>query len=79
MNDLTTAGNDAALFALRDVRRYVNMCRISGPGILSDWYRGFAQGQLLVAQHDMRADPVVVQAVENEVEFLCNDYSRRRP
>lgn len=79
MNDLTTAGNEAALFALRDIRRYVNMCRIGGFGTLSDWYRGFAQGQLLVAQHDMRADPVVVQAVENEVEFLCGDYSRRRP
>lgn len=79
MNDLTAAGNKAALFALRDIRQYANFCRISGHSTPSDWYRGFAQGQVLVAQHDMRADPVVVQAVDNEVEFLCGDYSRRRP
>jgi len=39
-------------------------------GWLAGYAFGNACGQLLVAEHDMHADPLLVEAARNEIHFL---------
>ncbi len=71
-------GDRTAICALSQAREDANRGRLNGYGV-SDFVRGMFVGQCIVASARMDADPIIVLAVENEIEFLCNDYSRRRP
>ena len=56
----------------------MNMCHKAAPAFSLTGIADSRAGTVLVAQHDMHADPAVVQAVDNK-SFLCGDYSRRHP
>lgn len=69
-------GNDAAMTALRIARDAANTGRLHGYGV-SDFQRGMYVGQVIIASTRMDADPIIAQAVGNEIIFLCRDYARR--
>lgn len=76
MRDIAEIAENVLLYALRDMRRDANKRRLVG--LDGSPYRvGLADGHLLVAEYDLRADPVLVQAVRNEVRFLAYEYGRR--
>lgn len=66
---VTELGNRTALFALKQMRQQALEAHLLGARF-TDLMHGFVLGQLLVAKYDMRADPLVMLAVNNEVAFL---------
>ena len=65
--------DSAVRFALNGAREGANrmrLDRIDQAGWLAGYELGKAVGQLLVAQHDMGADPLLAEAVRNEIKFL---------
>jgi hypothetical protein len=67
--EITRIGNNAARYALRSARTYAIEGRLHG-WEFDPWRKGSLFGQLLVAKHDLWADPLLVMAVENEIRFL---------
>ncbi len=64
-------------FALRRARQESNRARLYGCRV-DDFSAGSVHGQILAAQFDMGADPVMTQAVRNESEFLMQRYGGAR-
>lgn len=64
-------------YALHYTRAGANRNRLAGLGHVSDYFVGSVDGQLLVAEFDLHADPVLIQAARNEHHFLSYDYARR--
>ena len=65
--------DSAVRFALNSAREAANRMRLGRTdphGWLAGYEFGNACGQLLVAQHDMGADPILAQAAWNEINFL---------
>ena len=71
-------GDRTAICALSQAREIANRYRLSDCDV-SDFLNGLFIGQCIVASARMDADPIIVLAAKNEIRFLCNDYSRRRP
>lgn len=69
-------GNSTAMVALQMARDAANRGRLDGCGV-DDFSRGMYIGQLIIANVRLDANPLVVQAAENEIWFLCTDYVRR--
>lgn len=68
-----SAADIAVRYALFRARQAANRMRLNctdPDGGLRGYELGNACGQLLVAEHDMRADPLLVEAARNEVKFL---------
>lgn len=76
MRSIEEIAESVVRFALHDMRRDANRRRLLGLGA-SLYQIGSVEGQLLVAQFDLRADPVLIQAAQNEVRFLAYDYTQR--
>lgn len=66
-------GNDAVRGILRGVRVHANTRRLCG-GQPSEFMQGLYIGQIIMAAVYLDADPIAVQAAENEASFLCGPY-----
>lgn len=68
-----SAADNAVRYALSRAREAANRMRLGhydSDGFAAGYAFGNACGQLLVAEHDMRADPLLAQAARNEIQFL---------
>lgn len=69
----TDRADAAVRYALNSARRDANFMRLNRVELDSfgtGYTYGNVCGQLLVAEHDMRADPLLAQAARNEIQFL---------
>ncbi len=60
-------------YALGQARRAANNMRLNAlnpDGWFAGYEFGSTMGQLMVAQYDMDADPMLVQSARNEIGFL---------
>ena len=73
--------NDVVSLARDQARHAAHRARLAGrdpDGWLLGYELGHVLGQILVAQHDMGASPILAQAARNEAKFLLGDYQERR-
>ncbi len=72
--NIESTGDHAVRYALQSARNMAGLYRLRGWTCDDRFDLGYVLGQLLVAQFDMRADPLLVAAAKNECRFLLGSY-----
>jgi hypothetical protein len=62
--DLRHRANHAVAFALNEIRRDFHK------GLLTEYWIGYAHGQILIAHCDLYADAYIIEGARNEINFL---------